>query len=146
MKHRSIIMIQRLNKSPCNGNRRVPCSQEISCATISPKDHSNSFFGLKVFCFCNSCHTRQPLLETLVLAQCWLYASISNRNAVENCRLVSCRFMTMHPKIGDAHRGLLYGNVASWSLTIRPTVHTWLPVAMFSSVTLKISVWTTISR
>ena len=35
----------------------------------------------KVFCFWNSCHTRQPLLETPTLIQWWLYVRISNRNA-----------------------------------------------------------------
>ena len=46
MKHGSIIMIQRLNKSPYYGNTRSPYSQEISCARISPKYHDNSFLGL----------------------------------------------------------------------------------------------------
>ena len=50
-----------------------------------------------MFCFQNSCHTRQPLLETLMLPQRRLYARISNRNSVESCRLVSCFFITMHP-------------------------------------------------
>ena len=42
----------------------------------------------KVFCSWNSCHTRQPLLETPMLPQWWwLYVRISYRNAVESCLL-----------------------------------------------------------
>ena len=86
----------------------VPYSQEILCATISRKDHGNSFFGTqKVFCFWNSCHTRQTLLETPMLPEWWLYARISKRNTLESCRLVSCCFVTMHPHTSHAHCGLL---------------------------------------
>ena len=113
-------------------------SQEILCATISRKDHRNSFFGnQKVFCFWNSCHIRQPLLEIPMLLQSWLYARTSNRNAMENCRLVSCCFISMHQHTSHAHRRLLYGKMTSESLTIHPTVQIWLPVTTFSSETLK---------
>ena len=97
-------MIQRPNKSPFNVNTRGPLlPSEISCATISRKEHDNSFFGTKkVFCFWNSRHTRQPLLETPMLPQWWLYAKISNRNAMESCRLVSYCFITKYSRTSRA--------------------------------------------
>ena len=103
----SIIMIQRPNKCPCNGSTRDPLLPKISCSRISRKDHGNNFLGSKVFCFWNSCHTRHPLLDTPMLHEWWLYARISNRNAVESCPLVSCSFMTMHLLLSIARRRLL---------------------------------------
>ena len=105
MKHGSIIMIQRPNKSPCNGNiRGPPTPKKFRVLHSSGKDHGNSFCGTqKVFRFWNSCHTRQPLLETPMLPQWWLYARISYKNAVESCRLMSCFFITVHPLTSHAH-------------------------------------------
>ena len=71
------------------------------------------------------------ITETPILPQWWLYERIRNRNAVESCRLVSCCFMTMYPHTSLAYRGLLQGIVASWSLTMHPTVQIWLPVITF---------------
>ena len=66
------------------------------------------------------------------------YGRITNKNAVESCRLVSCCFMTMHPHASHTYRGLLQENVTSQSLTIHPTVHTWLPATTFSSENIKV--------
>ena len=109
-----------------------PYSQEISYATISWKDHGTQ----KVFCFWNSRHTRQTLLETPVLPHWWLYARILNRNALESCRLVHWSWQCTRSYTSHAHRGLLWANVAS-TITIRPTVLTWLPVTNFSSKILR---------
>ena len=111
MKHGSIIMIQRPNKSPCNGNTRGPLlPRNVVCNNQLERSWQQFSGTQKVFCFWNSCHTRQPLLETPMLPQWWLYARISNRNIVESCRLLLCCFMTMHP---HTRHGLLQGNVAS---------------------------------
>ena len=114
MKHGFIIMIQRPNKSPCNGNRRGPLLQRnLVCNSEPERSWQQSFGTQKLFSFWNPCHTRQPLLETPILPQWWLYVRISNKNAVERCRLVPYCFMTMHPHRSHAHRGLLSVNVAS---------------------------------
>ena len=83
--------------------QEVPYSQEILCATISWKDHGNSFLGLR-WCsaFRNSCHTRQTLLETFMLPQCWLMQEYQTERP---WKVVGC-FMTMHPHTSDAHCGL----------------------------------------
>ena len=43
------------------------------------------------------------LLDTPMLPQCWLYAWISNRNAVESWQQVSCCFIAMHPHTQVTH-------------------------------------------
>ena len=106
---------QRPNKSPCNGNTRGPLLPRNVVCKISWKDHGNSFLGLRR-CSAFGIHDTQDSHHWRHLCfhnGGWLYARISNRNAVESCRLVSCCFMSMHLLISLAHLGLLYGNVAS---------------------------------
>ena len=79
-----------------------------SVCNNEPERWRQQFFGgTQVFLFWNWCHARQPWLEAPMLPQWWLYARISNRNAMVSCRLVSCYFMTMHPHTSHAHRELL---------------------------------------
>ena len=108
MKHVSIIMIKRPNKSPCNGNTRGSLLPRNFVCNNQPERSWQQFFETqKVSCLWYSCHSRQPLLEIPVLPQWWLCARITNRNAAKSCRLVSCCFMTMYPHTCHAHRGLL---------------------------------------
>ena len=71
MKHKSIIMIQRPNKSPCNGNTRGPLFPRNFVCNNQSERWWKQFSGTQVFRFWNSCHTRQPLLETPMLPQWW---------------------------------------------------------------------------
>ncbi|XP_040268030.1 protein GVQW3 [Bufo bufo] len=57
------------------------------------------------------------------------YETQSKRNAMGSCQQVCCYFTTMRPL---ANHKLRSGNAASQSLTIHPTVQTWLPVITFS--------------
>ena len=93
MKQGSIIMIQRPNNSPCNGNTWGSLLPRNFVCNSQPEIPWQHIFGTqKVLFFYNSRHRRQPLLETLMRPQWCLYARISNRNAAESCQLVSCCF------------------------------------------------------
>ena len=142
IKHGSIIMIQKPNKSPCNGNTRGSLLPIIFVRNSQPKRSWQQFLGIqKVFCFWNSCHTRKPLLETPMLPQWWIYARISNKR---------------HGKL-SAGVLLLYDNAPAHKshtsraairkcgfveLNHRPTVQTTFSSEIFK----KMSAWATISR
>ena len=135
MKYVSMIMIQRPNKSPCNGNTRVPnfvCNNHL-------KDNGNSFFGTKkVFCFWNSCHTTKPSLETPMLPQWWLWVKISNRNAVKSCR--SAGILLLHDNATADKSCTSRAAVRKCGFVVLnhpPYRQTWLPVTILSSETLK---------
>ena len=91
-------------------HKESPTPKNFVCNN-QPERSWQQFFGTqKVFCFWNSCHTKEPLLETPMLPQWWPYARISNRNVMESCRLVSYCLMTMQP----AHKSHQYTVLSLW--------------------------------
>ena len=106
--HGSIIMIQRPNKSLCNGNTRGPllprnfvCNnqRERTWQQFFSRLRSCSGFGIKAtqdnYYWRQLCSTLVDLRENI------------KQKPVESCRLVSSCFMTMHPHTSHTHCGLL---------------------------------------
>ena len=108
MKHGSIVMIQRPNKSPCNRKHKGSSSpNKFRVQQSAWKIMATVFWDSEGVLNLEFMPQKTTITETPMLQQSWLYARMSNINAVESCRLVSCCFITIQSHTSHAHRVLL---------------------------------------